>query len=212
MGRLCRLRNARVAAGSTPSTASALLQRRHGRVSPDADHCRRARRSLVRRLTEAARRTSRAAPPTGASPRIPTALRRAPEAHVYTAAPPRMQERDRLRSRASRRSHLVLSDRPRPGYRDARGRAWPSRKSLGTSAGRLPARQLRCSSADTARQLRCSSADTTVPRSNRPWARAWPMDFCLTIGLRSETVPRGGGEHRGREPRCAVSSHAERGL
>jgi hypothetical protein len=52
--------------GSTPSTASALLQRRRGRVSPDADHCRRARQSLVRRLTEAARRSSRAAPPTGA--------------------------------------------------------------------------------------------------------------------------------------------------
>jgi hypothetical protein len=52
--------------GSTPSTASALLQRRRGRVSPDADHCRRARQSLVRRLTDAARRSSRAAPPTGA--------------------------------------------------------------------------------------------------------------------------------------------------
>jgi hypothetical protein len=65
-GGLCRLRSAPVAAGRLQTPRPRFLQRRRGRVSPDADHCRRARRSLVRRLTEAARRTLRAAPSTGA--------------------------------------------------------------------------------------------------------------------------------------------------
>jgi hypothetical protein len=87
---------------------------------------------------------------------------------------------------APRLSLLVLSDRPRPGYRDARNHAWPSRKAVG----------------DVSRHASDAPASLLVGRHDSasfesPVDTAWPMDFCLTIGLRSETF-HAAGESRGK--------------